>query len=128
MFSGKNTTWKKVLRLGSAFLAGAFVFWEKHDLEIVGRLGSAFLAGAFVFWENHDLEKVLRLGSAFLAGAFVFWENHDLEKVLRHESAFPPPSPLPPIHAVSLTLRISDPSSDPAPLGDPPLFRELRIR
>ena len=36
--------------------------------------------------------------------------------------------PLPPIHAVSLTLRISDPSSDPAPLGDPPLppFRKLK--
>ena len=28
LFSGKNTTWKKVLRLGSAFLAGALVFWE----------------------------------------------------------------------------------------------------
>ena len=44
----------------------------KHDLEIVVRLGSAFLAGAFVFWEKHDLENAVRLGSAFLAGAFVF--------------------------------------------------------
>ena len=91
------------MRLGSAFLAGAFVSWEKHDLEIsypsrisvpsrgfcflaktrpekILRLGSAFLAGALVFWENTTWKKVLRLGSAFLAGAFVFWEKHDLEK------------------------------------------------
>ena len=50
-------------------------FLGKHDLENVVRLGSAFLAGAFVFWEKHDLEIVVRLGSAFLAGAFVFWEH-----------------------------------------------------
>ena len=68
------------MRLGSAFLAGVFVFWQKHDLEIVVRLGAAFLAGAFVFWQEHDLEIVVRLGSAFLAGAFVFWQEHDLEK------------------------------------------------
>ena len=62
----------QAIRLGSAFLAGAFLFWEKHDLEKVVRLGTAFLAGAFVFWEKHDLETVVRLGSAFLARAFVF--------------------------------------------------------
>ena len=101
----------QAIRLGSAFLAGAFVFWEKHDLEIVVRLGSAFLAGAFVFWEKHDLEisypsrisvpsrgfcflgkhdleNVLRLGSAFLAGAFVLWENTTWKKVVRLGSAF----------------------------------------
>ena len=70
----------QAIRLGSAFLAGALVFCEKHDLEKVVRLGSAFLAGAFVFWKKHDLENAVRLGSAFLAGAFVFWEKHDLEK------------------------------------------------
>ena len=90
----------QAIRLGSAFLEGAFVFWEKHDLETscpsrisvpskgfcclgkhdlekVVRLGSAFLAGAFVFWEKHDLEIVVRLESAFLAGAFDFWEKHE---------------------------------------------------
>ena len=36
----------------------AFVFWEKHDLEIVVRLGSTFLAGDFVFWENTTWKKL----------------------------------------------------------------------
>ena len=32
-------------------------FLGQNDLETVVRLGSAFLAGAFVFWQKHDLEK-----------------------------------------------------------------------
>ena len=63
-------TRKKALRLESAFLAGAFVFWEKHDLKKPWCSGSAFLAGALVFWEKHN-EKVVRLASAFLARALV---------------------------------------------------------
>ena len=74
---GKNTTWKEIVRLGSAFLAGAFVFWDNTTWKNVVRLGSAFLAGAFVFWENTTWKKVVRLGSAFLAGAFDFWEKHE---------------------------------------------------
>ena len=49
---------ENAVRLVTAFLARAFVFWEKHDLENVVRLGSALLAGAFVFWEKHDLQKL----------------------------------------------------------------------
>ena len=55
-FLGKTHP-EKVVRLGSAFLAGAFVFWAKHDQKKPSCSGSAFLAGAFVFWEKHDLEK-----------------------------------------------------------------------
>ena len=73
-FLGKHNL-ENVVRLGSAFLAGALVLWDKRDLEKVVRLGSAFLAGAFVFWENTTWEKAVRLGSAFLAGAFPSWEN-----------------------------------------------------
>ena len=73
-FLGKHDL-EKVVRLGSSFLAGAFVFWENTTWKKVVRLGSAFLAGAFVFWEKHDLENVVRLGSAFLARAFAFWEK-----------------------------------------------------
>ena len=36
------------------------------------RLGSAFLARAFVFWAKHDLAKGMVFGSVFLAGALVF--------------------------------------------------------
>ena len=32
LFSGNNML-RKTMFLGSAFLAGAFVFWEKHDLK-----------------------------------------------------------------------------------------------
>ena len=49
---GGNTTWKKVVRLGSAFRAGAFVFWKNTTWKKVGRLGPAFLAGTFVFGES----------------------------------------------------------------------------
>ena len=35
------------------------------------RLGSAFLAGAFVFWENHDLKKPVVFGSANSSGVRV---------------------------------------------------------
>ena len=38
--------------------------------------GSAFLAGAVVFEEKHAQTEAMSLGSAFLAGAFVFRENH----------------------------------------------------
>ena len=78
---------------GSAFLAGAFVSWEIHDLKKNRATGSAFLAGAFASWENmtwkkkgdwitfpsrgfyllgkHDLKKARVNGSAFLAGVSV---------------------------------------------------------
>ena len=80
---------------GSAFLAGAVVFEEKHAQTEAMSLGSAFLAGAFVFRENHVQRKryvsrvavpstgfcflkktrpenVVVFGSTFLAGALVF--------------------------------------------------------
>ena len=38
--------------------------------------GSAFLAGAVAFEEKHAQTEAMSLGSAFLAGAFVFRENH----------------------------------------------------
>ena len=92
----------KAIRLGSAFLAGAFVSEEKHDLERVLRIESAFLEGAFDFWEKHDLEKSspsrisvpskgfcflgkTRPGNSCASGisvpsrGFCFLEKHDLE-------------------------------------------------
>ena len=84
----------KAVVFGSAFLAGAVVFEEKHAQTEAMSLGSAFLAGAFVFRENHVQRKsyvsrvavpsrgscfpkhaqtkAMSLGSAFLAGALVF--------------------------------------------------------
>ena len=50
-------------------------FLGNHDLKHAVVFGSAFLAGAFVFWEKHDLKKAVVFGSAFLAGALVFWKN-----------------------------------------------------
>ena len=40
---------KKNVVLQVGFLAGAFVFWEKFDLEKTEVFGSAFRAMAFVF-------------------------------------------------------------------------------
>ena len=66
LFSGKIVSWKKPWCFGSAFLARAFVFWEKHDLEEVVVSGSTFLAGAFVFWEKHDLKEAVVFGQWLL--------------------------------------------------------------
>ena len=41
-------------------------------LEKAVVFGSAFLAGTFVFREKHAVEKAVSLGSAFLAGAVLF--------------------------------------------------------
>ena len=49
-----------------------FCSLEIHDLKEALVFGSAFLAGAFVFWEKHDLTEAVVFGSAFLAGAFAF--------------------------------------------------------
>ena len=47
----------KAVVFGSAFLARAVVFEEKHAQTEAMSLGSAFLAGAFVFRENHVQRK-----------------------------------------------------------------------
>ena len=66
---------------GSAFLVGALVFSENHDMKEAVVFGSAFLAGAFVLKETHAQEKKMSLGSAFLAGALVFQgKKHAQEK------------------------------------------------
>ena len=57
---------------GSAFLAGAVVFEEKHAQTEAMSLGSAFSAGAFVFRGTMSREKAMSLGLPFLAGALVF--------------------------------------------------------
>ena len=44
---------------------------KKHDYKKNVVFGSAFLAGAFVFWQKHDREKVVVSRSAFLAGDFI---------------------------------------------------------
>ena len=59
------------MSLGSAFLAGAFVFWENHDLKKNVVFGSAFVARALVL-EKCDLTEAVVFGSTFLVGAFVF--------------------------------------------------------
>ena len=41
------------------------------DLTKARGTGSAFLAGAFVSWEKMTWKKARATGSAFLAGAFV---------------------------------------------------------
>ena len=97
---------------GSAFLAGAFVFWNKHDLRKALMFGSAFLARACVFWENMPKEKyvsrvgvpsrgfcflffftcpeqTMSLGLPFLAGALVFLgKKHAQTKAMSLGSAF----------------------------------------
>ena len=53
-------------------------------------LGSAFLAGAFVFCEKHPLKKAMSLGLPFLAGALVF-----LGKKNAQEKNYGPPIGVP---------------------------------
>ena len=56
---------------GSTFLAGAFLFWGKHDLKKNVVLGVGIPSMGFSLGK-HDLEKAVVFGSAFLAGALVF--------------------------------------------------------
>ena len=90
----------KKLWFRSAILAGVFVFLEKHAREknqcLSMSLAPAFVAGASVFCEEHNLEKAVVFGPTFLAGAFVFWTKKkvDLKKPWFSVSAFLPGAPV----------------------------------
>ena len=51
---------QQAIRLGSAFLAGAFVFWEKHDLEKSCPSRISVPSRGFCFLGKHDLEILER--------------------------------------------------------------------
>ena len=61
----------QAIRLGSAFLAGAFVFWENTTWKKLCVSDQRSLQGLLFSGKNTTWKKVVRLGSVFLAGAFV---------------------------------------------------------